>query len=113
MYTQSELSVMTVEDLKAIAKEKAIAGYSSLVKADLITAILGINSVSEIPVVPPKVEVIDSNSQVVPDVNNVVPPTVSATDREMAIRNNIKQAMADKVNATDNVLQYPSPYGNL
>lgn len=113
MYTHEELSAMTVPDLKVIAEEKSIVGYSSMTKADLINAILGNIANPEIPVVVPRVEVIDNSSQVVKDVNDVAPPTISATDRETAIRDNIRQAMADKVHATDNVILYPSPYGHL
>ncbi|WP_257674338.1 Rho termination factor N-terminal domain-containing protein [Clostridium felsineum] len=39
-YTEEELNSMTVDQLKTIAKNKGITGYSSLNKADLISAIL-------------------------------------------------------------------------
>ncbi|MBN3405732.1 termination factor Rho [Clostridium botulinum] len=39
-YEKQELESMTVEQLKSIAKDKNIVGYSSMNKADLITAIL-------------------------------------------------------------------------
>ncbi|MBY6800123.1 termination factor Rho [Clostridium botulinum] len=40
IYGKEELETMTVEQLKTIAKDKNITGYSSMNKADLITAIL-------------------------------------------------------------------------
>ncbi|MHB9949489.1 termination factor Rho [Clostridium botulinum] len=39
-YKKEDLEAMTVEQLKSIAKDKNIVGYSSMNKADLITAIL-------------------------------------------------------------------------
>jgi hypothetical protein len=40
IYTQEELEAMTVEQLRNIARERGMTGYSSLLKADLIAAIL-------------------------------------------------------------------------
>jgi hypothetical protein len=40
IYTQEELQAMTVEQLKGIARDRGMTGYSSLLKADLIAAIL-------------------------------------------------------------------------
>lgn len=39
MYTKEELETMTVEQLKAIAKDKNITGYSSMTKVQLIEVI--------------------------------------------------------------------------
>lgn len=95
MFSKKQLEEMTVEDLKLAARDLAIANYSTMVKADLVTAILAAQT-------PEKAEKLNRKRKEgeIADKDGKVASNFSGTAIGEKARENISKMMQSKI---DNV----------
>ncbi len=116
MYGQEQLQSTTVEELKVIARDLGITGYSAFLKDDLVQAILTAQASRDLPnqaVISLPTELVgietpfnENIAPVVPDKFGIVAPTLTATPKQQQQREMLQAAMAAKIYAMNHATPY-------